>query len=162
MKCSEFLIRLGFEHTKIPESIKKPSAAQPVLNEILGCGDKLLSKYSTSGRFIVVQCKVSNEVREETGGFNARSSTLLRLCRQIAKVFPELQDVVILGYYINTHRTCLWRYSYTVSTNTGNLSIIPSFLQNKMCCIDMTIDKFSVFLAEWLERMKGKVIGEIE
>ena len=162
MKCSEWLIHIGFTKSHEPDKIKNLTVAQPALDEALGGGDKLMTKYSLSGRFIVVRCKLSKAAYEKTGGTNGHSTKMLRLSKRIIEAFPAATDIDIFGYYVNNHRTCQWKWIYDAKTDVGRLALIPVYLQNKMCCTDMTIDKFSAYLADWIDRMTGQVIGAIE
>ena len=162
MKCSEWVIRIGFAKSHEPDTIKNIMAAQPVIDDALGGGDKLRFKYDTSGRFIIAHCKLSEAAKDKTGGTNGHSTKLLKMSKRVAETFPTMTDLEIFGYYVNNHRTCQWKWVFDAQTDSGRIALIPVYLQNKMCCTDMTIDKFSVYLADWIDRMKGQVIGEVE
>lgn len=162
MKCSEWMIHIGFAKSHEPEKYKDLTVAQDALNEGLGGGDKLLAKYATQGRFIKAYCKMSEAARNKTGGSNGHTHKLLKMSKAIAKAFPGMTDMDVTGYYVNNHRTCQWRWVYDAKTDTGRIALIPVYLQNKMCSTDMTLEKFSVYLADWIDRMSGKVIGDIE
>ena len=55
MKCSEWLIKIGFKNSGDPDKVANIAAAQYVLNDSLGGDEKLLTKYGISGRFIVAR-----------------------------------------------------------------------------------------------------------
>lgn len=162
MKCSEWLIKIGFKNSGDPDKVANIAAAQYVLNDSLGGDEKLLTKYGITGRFIVARCKLKEVALERTGGINGNSPKLNKLSRGIAETFPTATDIEILGYYVNDHRTCQWKWYYDVKTNSGRLALIPAYLQNKMCTVDMSMERFSAYLADWFYRMAGHQIGEIE
>ena len=162
MKCSEWRLHIGFATVADRERCKTLEAAQPVIDASLGAGEKMLNAYRTSGRFIIGRCRLTSEMREKTGGSNGHSQKLLRLSKDIAAVFPNMTELEILGFYINDHRTCQWKWVFDAQTNTGRLSLIPVYLQNKMCTTGMNIELFSTYLADWVDRMRGHVIGDVE
>lgn len=162
MKCSEWTVNIGFAKSHEPEKTRDFTVAQQALRDGLGTGDELIIEYSTQGRFINLNCKMSEATLDKTGGSTGHSHKLLKMSKALAKAIPGMTDLDVTGYYVNNHKTCQWRWIYDVKKDSGRLALIPVYLQNKMCCTDMTIEKFSVFLADWIDRMSGKVIGDIE